>query len=271
MHLQVNDWERDGFPAGLQNDSPDSHYYSANTPHPGLDMRRRSSVAHIGLGRSSLPPQTPQSAIGDPYAHTKKTRTKPIRNSDGILIRKDGRPDMRSQSSAANLRKVHARKEEDQQGGSETPTSGPAAAPPLTAAPTTASNSRAQSPASLRDEELGGNMAQERAEMILKQMFPHGVDEQRGRVYSSDRYLSPGSSRSPQERAARSSEEQQFAPSPTAEDHEPKNAASPPKIGRIELDFERYDAPVEEVVEPTEAEISKAPERDVPEVVMQEV
>jgi hypothetical protein len=114
-------------------------------------------------------------------------------------------------------------------------------------------------------------MAQERAEMILKQMFPHGVDEQRGRVYSSDRYLSPGSSRSPQERAARSSEEQQFAPSPTAEDHEPKNAASPPKIGRIELDFERYDAPVEEVVEPTEAEISKAPERDVPEVVMQEV
>jgi hypothetical protein len=26
----------------------------------------------------------------------KKTRTKPIRNSEGVLIRKDGRPDMRS-------------------------------------------------------------------------------------------------------------------------------------------------------------------------------
>lgn len=53
----------------------------------------------------------------DPYAHTKKTRQKPIRNSDGILIRKDGRPDMRSQSSAANLRKVHARKEGYREGG----------------------------------------------------------------------------------------------------------------------------------------------------------
>ncbi|KAF1935109.1 hypothetical protein EJ02DRAFT_428729 [Clathrospora elynae] len=48
---------------------------------------------------------------GDPYGHSKRTRTKPIRNADGVLIRKDGRPDMRSQSSAANLRKVHARKE----------------------------------------------------------------------------------------------------------------------------------------------------------------
>ncbi|KAF2278164.1 uncharacterized protein EI97DRAFT_440676 [Westerdykella ornata] len=47
----------------------------------------------------------------DPYAHTKKTRTKPTRNADGVLIRKDGRPDMRSHSSAANLRKVHAKKE----------------------------------------------------------------------------------------------------------------------------------------------------------------
>lgn len=41
----------------------------------------------------------------------KKSRTKPIRNADGILIRKDGRPDMRSVSSANNLRKVHAKRE----------------------------------------------------------------------------------------------------------------------------------------------------------------
>ena len=41
----------------------------------------------------------------------KKTRTKPIRNAEGILIRKDGRPDMRSVSSANNLPKVHAKKE----------------------------------------------------------------------------------------------------------------------------------------------------------------
>ncbi|KAF2859619.1 hypothetical protein K470DRAFT_258638 [Piedraia hortae CBS 480.64] len=41
----------------------------------------------------------------------KKTRTKPTRNADGILIRKDGNPDMRSISSVNNLRKVSAKKE----------------------------------------------------------------------------------------------------------------------------------------------------------------
>lgn len=54
----------------------------------------------------------------------KKTRTKPIRNADGILIRKDGRPDMRSVSSANNLRKVHHSKKDihnnPERGGAET-------------------------------------------------------------------------------------------------------------------------------------------------------
>lgn len=48
---------------------------------------------------------------GSQTSSGKKTRTKPIRNAEGILIRKDGRPDMRSVSSANNLRKVHAKKE----------------------------------------------------------------------------------------------------------------------------------------------------------------
>jgi hypothetical protein len=33
---------------------------------------------------------------GSMASGNKKTRTKPIRNSEGVLIRKDGRPDMRS-------------------------------------------------------------------------------------------------------------------------------------------------------------------------------
>jgi hypothetical protein len=33
----------------------------------------------------------------------KKTRTKPIRNSEGVLIRKDGRPDMRSVGDTPSL------------------------------------------------------------------------------------------------------------------------------------------------------------------------
>jgi hypothetical protein len=43
----------------------------------------------------------------------KKPRRKPIRNSDGVLIRKDGRPDMRSVSSANNLPKSRRKDEKD--------------------------------------------------------------------------------------------------------------------------------------------------------------
>lgn len=59
------------------------------------------------------PPLDPYAAPADgsQTSSGKKTRTKPIRNAEGILIRKDGRPDMRSVSSANNLRKVHAKKE----------------------------------------------------------------------------------------------------------------------------------------------------------------
>jgi hypothetical protein len=49
----------------------------------------------------------PYSMVNGLDSMDKKTRTKPIRNSDGVLIRKDGRPDMRSVSSANNLRKSH--------------------------------------------------------------------------------------------------------------------------------------------------------------------
>lgn len=57
----------------------------------------------------------PGSNPNTPGHPTKKTRTKPIRNADGVLIRKDGRPDMRSVSSAMNLKKVHAKKEAERQ------------------------------------------------------------------------------------------------------------------------------------------------------------
>lgn len=100
----------------------------------------------------------------DPYAHTKKTRTKPTRNADGILIRKDGRPDMRSQSSAANLRKVHARKEAEraQEMGTHGPTSGLATAPVIRG-----NNGDGNSPDPNTDEG--------RHRVILKQVFPDGV------------------------------------------------------------------------------------------------
>ena len=83
-------------------------------------------------------------------------------------------------------------------------------APPLTAAPTTASNSAAHSPASLQDHDAGTD--QERTERVMKHAFPHGVDEQRGRIYSRDQYMSPGTSGSPREMdGIRSSEEEEYS------------------------------------------------------------
>lgn len=50
----------------------------------------------------------------DPNFNNKRTRQKPVRNSEGVLIRKDGKPDQRSISSPQNLKKVHARKVAEQ-------------------------------------------------------------------------------------------------------------------------------------------------------------
>ena len=66
----------------------------------------------------------PDSSSAAQTSGGKKTRTKPIRNAEGVLIRKDGRPDMRSVSSANNLRKVHAKKEAERaENEGRTPTS----------------------------------------------------------------------------------------------------------------------------------------------------
>lgn len=77
-------------------------------------------------------PATPITGPADPFQGDsgKKSRTKPIRNAEGILIRKDGRPDMRSVSSANNLRKVHAKKEAERaEMEGRTPTSARSLAP----------------------------------------------------------------------------------------------------------------------------------------------
>jgi hypothetical protein len=129
------------------------------------------------FGSQGVSPGFGMGSPNDPYAHTKKTRTKPIRNSDGVLIRKDGRPDMRSQSSAANLRKVHARKEGDlSTHGSPngfTPTNlhhAASAEAPDTPSPSIGYTQLDQdAPASVRQKHNA----------IMGKMFPSGVDESR--------------------------------------------------------------------------------------------
>nr|POF12865.1 hypothetical protein CFP56_10016 [Quercus suber] len=98
--------------------------YHPHSPseHGGI-MRQRTNAVGGQAGQDHLPrppssdyyPPTPVHGVQTPFqlegGSSKKSRTKPVRNSEGILIRKDGRPDMRSVSSANNLRKVHAKKE----------------------------------------------------------------------------------------------------------------------------------------------------------------
>lgn len=110
------------------------------------------------------------------YAHTKKTRTKPIRNADGVLIRKDGRPDMRSQSSAANLRKVHARKEEEMRESEYgyTPT------PSNLQHSTSMQEAETPSPTSREPQTQDLTASQQKKHShVMSKIFPDGVDEAR--------------------------------------------------------------------------------------------
>ncbi|KAF2442174.1 hypothetical protein P171DRAFT_62826 [Karstenula rhodostoma CBS 690.94] len=182
--LGTPDWERDdwhGVPDSQM--SPDG-YDSASRSGRGI-IRRGSG----GSGRGGRPGSSGRSvSLGlqgvtagaefglsvDPYAHTKKTRTKPIRNADGVLIRKDGRPDMRSQSSAANLRKVHARKEEEERMAAEqgyTPTPSKLS--------TSVRGMSTPSPTSYGPAGQDPTMSQKKHHELMSKIFPSGVDEVR--------------------------------------------------------------------------------------------
>lgn len=126
--------------------SPNGFYHPL---HPYAHRGGRGGLVKRGGGGADRPPdhdqdhpETPVQGPEDPAATEhlegglhpnsagKKTRTKPIRNAEGVLIRKDGRPDMRSVSSANNLRKVHAKKDAERADlDGPTPTSARSLAP----------------------------------------------------------------------------------------------------------------------------------------------
>lgn len=95
-----------GAPAGYEGP------YGQQQHHYALSPESRDQQNYDGHPVSTAP-ETPSPAFQEA---NKKSRTKPTRNANGILIRKDGRPDMRSISSAQNLRKVHAKKEAERNG-----------------------------------------------------------------------------------------------------------------------------------------------------------
>ncbi|KAF2850700.1 hypothetical protein T440DRAFT_498890 [Plenodomus tracheiphilus IPT5] len=192
-HFHTPEWEReDWYGVPESQTSSEGFYHHAMRSTPGT-ARRGTGGGGSGSGGPTRRGFTPTDRAtsmgvaptidfespGDTYEHGKKTRTKPVRNADGVLIRKDGRPDMRSQSSAANLRKVHSRREgETEFSPSGTPTTirgqnhGTEVNATDTPSPTT----------SARSAQQGANAAngtKSKHDMIMGKMFPRGVDESR--------------------------------------------------------------------------------------------
>ncbi|KAF2634966.1 hypothetical protein P280DRAFT_474260 [Massarina eburnea CBS 473.64] len=178
--VSTPEWERESW-QGVSQISADG-YYSVQRPTRGI-VRRGSGGG--GSSRGGRPPSSHGRAMSlglqgvtagvgiglpaDPYAHTKKTRTKPIRNADGVLIRKDGRPDMRSQSSAANLRKVHAKREDDSPGFT-----------PLNLHSSMGSmGPETPSPTYGRGHEDPSASIEKRHSRVLHKMFPEGIEKSR--------------------------------------------------------------------------------------------
>ena len=186
----------------------ESYYHSASnvgpagTPPDGMRARELqpalySDSGHItatpGGPAGAPPPETPSPAFQDV---NKKSRTKPVRNSDGILIRKDGRPDMRSVSSAMNLRKVHAKKEAERNGTNTGGGSNETDRDMRTTTPTSTgygTESRSPRPMS-RDNESGPGLGlglgrngeeevereRERHRDNMRKIFPYGLDRRDG-------------------------------------------------------------------------------------------
>lgn len=214
---------------------PGQHAYSPpdpSRPHPQDLAVHTGGPQHHGLpypaGHEHEFPATPVASTNDPYAMgndldsaNRKTRTKPIRNSDGVLIRKDGRPDMRSVSSANNLRKVHAKKEaEKAEMEGRTPTSGRSLAP---------ANS-----SSLSDEEEGDYMEMDGETDRGRSEGRNGVSQEAETSESLLRHREL-MSRMFQESSARSSKG-------TAEAWFPRVEGPPPNVKREEQENKEREA-----------------------------
>lgn len=186
QEMGTPEWEKPGW-TGSQV-SPNGYYQPLHPYSPrqerGELVRRAGGIAGGSSEHEHITPATPiVQGSQDPFAvgpagegqqgsGSKKSRTKPIRNAEGILIRKDGRPDMRSVSSANNLRKVHAKKEAERaEMEGRTPTSARSLAP-------AGSNSLSE------EDEMAGSgdeheheTTQERHQALMSRIFPQGMGE----------------------------------------------------------------------------------------------
>lgn len=185
QELGAPDLERPDFQGSFV--SPNG-YYNSTQPAQGGVVQRSDGFPGGSMDRPLHDlPATPIQGPHDPFgagqgddismSGGKKSRTKPIRNAEGVLIRKDGRPDMRSVSSANNLRKVHAKKEAERNADlteGRTPTSARSLAPAH-------SNSMSDEPedgssADREEQQEYHADTQERHRQLTSKIFPHGVE-----------------------------------------------------------------------------------------------
>ncbi|KAK3053483.1 hypothetical protein LTR09_005652 [Extremus antarcticus] len=155
-------------------------------------VRRAGGAVGGPSDRESEIPATPLASSGpyDPFAAGmgdqgsagKKSRSKPFRNAEGVLIRKDGRPDMRSVSSANNLRKVHAKKEAERaEMEGRTPTSARSLVPAGSISDDEEGDESL--PGSPEGQGQGGEEGgdpsdtQERHRELMSRIFPSGVED----------------------------------------------------------------------------------------------
>ncbi|KAH7086915.1 hypothetical protein FB567DRAFT_526553 [Paraphoma chrysanthemicola] len=184
--LGTPEWEREDWQGVPESQAgPDGFYNHVARAGRGIARRGSGGGGRGGHAQSDRAASSGSQGIpagfgigsqNDPYSHTKKTRTKPIRNADGVLIRKDGRPDMRSQSSAANLRKVHARKE-----GEQSAQGSPTGFTPATLhyGPSTGSPDSPSPSGFAHPDPNATPSAQQKHSAIMGKMFPGGLLESR--------------------------------------------------------------------------------------------
>ncbi|KAB8356692.1 hypothetical protein FH972_024268 [Carpinus fangiana] len=174
-------WEAETWtgPSGVDTDG--YYHYSSPSGDRGRLIRR-------GTGGATVVEET-----------GRRTRQKPTRNAEGILIRKDGKPDQRSISSAMNLKKVHARKmaELDASGlGSSHDGNS------MTGSPATGNDHRSVSSDEAYDvEEKRASPAPRRSasaslhkdphDRVMQQMFPKGLGEDAERANHAAHIFAP--------------------------------------------------------------------------------
>lgn len=161
---------------------PDSvQIVNATEGHGGL-MPTPEQASETTAGMYPDPhfmPITTTADVASSNNPTKKTRTKPVRNADGVLIRKDGRPDMRSVSSAMNLKKVHAKKEAERANNKETSAASEDTKDKSTPHSTSEHDAGDMSVASPSVDEHatdGETSVLDRHQETMRKIFPYGID-----------------------------------------------------------------------------------------------